>query len=266
MKPRKASIEFSASPALWTPAWPAFSWHQNSAALLFPYLEPFLIKVLKAARERLDPEKHAQLLADIAVFNQQEANHYQTHARQNAVLREQYEGLEPFEAAIRSDFDAFLRERSLVENLAYCEGFECLGPIAAEFYFDRADEILAGADPAASELWRWHLAEEFEHRRVCYEAFHALRGGYVARLRGFFAFLSHFMGHSAGVRRHMQEQDERAGRVDQSEQTRRRSSRLFWQQMRFILPRMIGILMPWYTPARIADLPSVDRYLAAWEG
>jgi predicted metal-dependent hydrolase len=266
MKPRKAAVEFSASPAIWTPAWPGFAQHQNASALLFPYLEPFLIRVMKAARERLDPEKHAELLADIQIFNQQEANHYQTHARQNAVLREQYQGLEPFEDSIRREFDSFLRDRSLKANLAYCEGFESLGPIAAEFFFEHADEILEGADRPVTELWLWHLAEEFEHRRVCYDTYCALYGGHLSRVRGFLSFLRHFMRHSGRVRRYMQQQDERAGRVDRGAQARGRGRKLFWRQMRFVLPRLLGVLMPWYSPARVPDLRSVDRYLAGWEG
>src|SRR5262245_51880970 len=167
MLARRAPIDFESTNPLWTPAHPAFGQALNGGSSVLPYLEPYLIKVMKLARERIAPEQ-SRLLSELAIFNQQEANHYTTHARYNAVLRRHYAGLEPFEEKIRDDFERFLTRRSLRFNLAYSEGFECLGAIQAELLFERADALLAGADPAVTALWRWHLAEEFEHRTVCH--------------------------------------------------------------------------------------------------
>ena len=41
---------------------------------------------------------HAIFLADVDVFNRQEANHYKVHAAYNRFLFEQYPGLEAFDA------------------------------------------------------------------------------------------------------------------------------------------------------------------------
>ena len=133
-----------------------------------PYLEPYLIKVMKAARPRL-AEVAPELLDDLEIFNRQEANHYRVHAAYNRVMREQYPGLEPFEAEIRADFERFVAEKSLEWNLAYCEGFESTGIVQSEFFLQEIDDLLETADPAVAELWRWHLAEEFEHRCVAHD-------------------------------------------------------------------------------------------------
>ena len=78
-----------------------------------------------------------------------------------------------------------LRQRSLAQYAAYCEGFECLGIIQTEFFFfERIPDPLAGADARLVKLWGWHLAEEFEHRTVCFDVHYALGGGYFARRRG----------------------------------------------------------------------------------
>ena len=106
-----------------TPEHPEFGHQLNGGSSLLPYLEPYLIKVMKLARTRI-PKEQSALLEDLDVFIQQEANHFTTHARYNAVMRRRYAGLEPFEAKIRDDFERFLSRRSLRFNLAYSEGFE----------------------------------------------------------------------------------------------------------------------------------------------
>ena len=71
---------------------------------------------------------------------------------------------------------AWLRDRSLAWNLAYCEGFESTGLIQSEFFLQEIDDLLVDADPAVHELWAWHLAEEFEHRNVAHDVLEALCG------------------------------------------------------------------------------------------
>src|SRR5262245_50072792 len=140
MLARSAPIDFERANPLWTPEHPQFGHQLNASSSMLPYLEPYLIKVMKLARERIGPERR-QLLDELAIFNQQEANHYTTHARYNAVLRRHYTGIEAFEAKIRGDFERFLSKRSLKFNLAYSEGFECVGMIQAEWIFEGAEEL-----------------------------------------------------------------------------------------------------------------------------
>jgi predicted metal-dependent hydrolase len=118
MLARSAPIDFEHADPLWTPEHPAFGHQLNASSSMLPYLEPYLIKVMKQVRARI-PQEQAALLRDLDVFIQQEANHYTTHARYNAVLRRRYTGIEPFEAKIRADFERFLSQRSLKFNLAY---------------------------------------------------------------------------------------------------------------------------------------------------
>ena len=139
MKARRPSLDFDHAPARWIPDAPAYAYQLDAASTMLPYLEPYLIRVQKLARKQLDPEQHADLIRDIDLFNQQEANHFRLHAKYNEVLRRHYPGLEAFEAEIKADFDRFLREKSLAWNLAYCEGFECTGLVSAEFFFGPAE-------------------------------------------------------------------------------------------------------------------------------
>ena len=101
MKVRLPEIDFSEADPLWAPRLPGFSHRMNGASLLLPYLEPYLIRVMKLARPELE-RVAPHLLEDVDVFNRQEANHFKVHAAYNARMRELYPGLDAFEDEIRA--------------------------------------------------------------------------------------------------------------------------------------------------------------------
>src|SRR5690606_26785251 len=171
VKARFPKFDFSQIKAHWAPN-AEFAQGFNAASLIPAYVEPYLLKVMKIAQGKIDPGK-TKLLEDLDIFCKQEMQHCKNHLVFNKVLRDQgYEGLKPFEDKIRGDYDRFLKTRSLRFNLAYCEGFESMSASACEAWFEDYDDMLEGADPAAADLWRWHLAEEFEHRTVCSDVYH----------------------------------------------------------------------------------------------
>ena len=263
MKARRPSLDFSHAAARWIPDAPAYAYQLDAGSTMLPYLEPYLIKVQKLAREQLDPSRHADLIRDIDVFNHQEANHYRLHASYNEALHRHYPGLEPFEAEIKADFDRFLREKSLAWNLAYCEGFECTGLISAEFFFGPAEPFLRTADPAGRDLWAWHLAEEFEHRSVCHDVLHALHPGTFHRLRGYFDFLTHLQRYGNRVATYLKSVDRERGTYPAgAEEKDRAFDRV---RGRFMLPRMLRILSPFYDPAPRKMAPSLEAALVAYE-
>jgi len=264
VKPRRPSLDFSGACARWIPSAPGFAHQLNAASSALPYLEPYLIRVLKLAREKLDPAAHAELIRDVDLFNQQEANHFRLHARYNAALRAQYPGLEPFEEQIRRDYEGFLRERSLAWNLAYCEGFECTGLVSAELFFGPAQEFLRDADPAVRDLWSWHLAEEHEHRSVCHDVLRALHPGWLRRLGGYWHFLRHLQAHGNRVARHLHAVDRERGL--HGEASRAADARFRRAARRFTLPRTLAILSPRYDPAPRRPTPAIAQALARYEG
>ncbi|MBW2267661.1 MAG: metal-dependent hydrolase [Deltaproteobacteria bacterium] len=247
MKARLPRIDFSRTDAHWIPTAPELAHQLNGASLVLPYLEPFLIKAMQAARPRV-AEVAPEILRDLDVFNDQEANHTRLHAAYNRVLREQYPGLERFEAEIRADFQRFTAEMPLAWNLAYSEGFESTGVVLSEFFLQEIDDLFETADPAVTELWRWHLAEEFEHRNVAHDVLKALYPGWLQRLRGFRYSGRHLFGFTSRVRAHLLAIDRERGRV-RDDAAQRRAARAFeWRQRRFQLPRVAKIFMPWYSP------------------
>lgn len=263
MKARRPELDFSHAPAHWIPDAPAYAYQLDAASVMLPYLEPYLIKVQKFARERLDPVRDAELCRAVDVFNRQEANHFKLHAEYNAVLRQHYPGLEAFEEEIRADFDGFLRDRSLAWNLAYCEGFECTGLVSAEFFFGPAEPFLRSADPAPRDLWAWHLAEEFEHRSVCHDTLRALHPGWWRRLGGYVAFARHLQRFCDRVAIHMKAIDaQRGARSDRERELDRAFRRV---SLRFTLPRLLKVLSPLYDPAPRASVAALEAALLRYE-
>ncbi|MEM7411366.1 MAG: metal-dependent hydrolase [Myxococcota bacterium] len=248
MRARLPDIDFRDADGFWLPSWPEFTHRMNGASLLLPYLEPYLIRVMKLARSRLESVAPA-LLADVDLFNRQEANHYKVHARYNAELRAQYPGLEPFEAEIKADFQRFLAEEPLEWNLAYSEGFESVGLIMSEFFLQEIPDALEDADPAVRELWAWHLAEEFEHRSVVHDVLAAVAPGWVRRLQGFRFFGQHLYAFTARVCEHMTQIDRERGRLrDDDPRVQASAKRYARRESRFYAVRTAQLLTPWYRP------------------
>lgn len=264
MKARLPHIDFADANPRWLPAHGPIGHLMNGASLLLPYLEPHLIRVMKLARPKL-AERAPHLLEEVDVFNQQEANHYKVHAAYNEVLRSHYPGLEAFEEEIRSDYRDFIANRSIGWNLAYCEGFECMGLVLSEFFLQEIDDWLAVADPAVTELWQWHLAEEFEHRCVAHDVLHALHPGWWHRVQVFSYSQRHLFGFSQRVADHLVAIDrERGVQVEEAATTSREKTNER-RLARFFLPRMARVLLPFYSPhPRPMQEPTKER-LARYE-
>jgi predicted metal-dependent hydrolase len=153
-------------------------------SLTMPYLEPYLIRTMKAAlKEITDP----QLAEDVRHFSMQEGHHYRNHATFNDVVRKQFDDetadkIRAIEAALEADYQRFTKTKSLKFNAAYAEGFEamtCAGALsmAEQDGFAMAETLLPGG-----ELWAWHMAEEIEHRTVAFDVFEHLVGSYPYRI------------------------------------------------------------------------------------
>lgn len=150
----------------------------NGGAIIPPPIERYLIRVMRQAKQELDPVADAALLDDLAVFNRQEGQHLKLHTDYLEMIRlGGYPEIRTYEAAFEADLDGFLAEHDLAWNLAYGEGFESSGPALAAGWLDGPIQALCGdhgSEPM--RLWMWHMAEEFEHRRVVHDVLHRLYG------------------------------------------------------------------------------------------
>lgn len=155
----------------------------NALSMSFPVGEQsFIDSVREAASQLPHTPEHAALHEAVAQFIGQEATHRHVHGLYNDHLETQ--GLvntwEP-RAARRL---AKARERKLDPRhfLGVTAAYEHLTALLSD-YLLRHDTALAQAEPKMQTLWRWHSAEETEHRAVAFDLYQAVGGNHFWRTR-----------------------------------------------------------------------------------
>ena len=203
MQVRFPKWDFSGLRAHWAPH-REFAQIYNAASVVPAYVEPYLLKVMRLAKERVDPA-NAGLHERLDIFIKQEMQHCKLHLAFNKAIRaDGYEGMLALEKDYEADYDRYLKTKSLRFNLAYSEGFEAMSAIAVTNFFEEFDDFFEGADPRAVAIWKWHLAEEYEHREVAHEVYHELYGknrlfAWAYRLYGFYCAITHIRKHTGRI-------------------------------------------------------------------
>jgi predicted metal-dependent hydrolase len=266
MKVRRPSFEFSETPAHWA-ANPEFAQMFNATSLWIPHLERFLNRVMaKAASEMKgdDPETQ-RIKSDVRTFIRQEANHYSLHAAFNTILANNGYDVAEFERYFEAEFEKLFKTRSLGFLCAYCEGFETMGPPSALIWLDEMEDMLEGARPEVVRLWKWHLMEEYEHRTVCHDVFHAVHGGYFMRIYGFFVQLRQLTHFSTIVREYLLERDRARMTKDELRASRKRARAANRRLYGLMIPRLLKVLSPFYTPRNAKEPQMFRSYMAEIE-
>ncbi|HLG87265.1 MAG TPA: metal-dependent hydrolase [Alphaproteobacteria bacterium] len=255
MIPRNPKLSFEDALPHWAPN-AAFAQIVNAGSTSLPAVETYLNKVMARAAQFVDDRTLKQ---DIALFTAQEGNHYRQHRLFNKLLYGTYPGVRALEEQLGRDYDRQLAEKSLAFNVAYCEGFESLGIIHAEFFFEHVDDLLAGSDERLVKLWKWHLAEEFEHRTVCFDVHHALGSGYFVRIRGYLAAMRHLGRYGKNVSDYLLSVDRARMTPDERRHSTGLEKRYRRRFNRFALPKLLSVFSPFYNPrSRRAPRGSVE--------
>lgn len=231
---------------------PEMSYTFLGAWMMLPYLEPYLIRTMRQALPNItDPA----LKADLKLFCAQEGEHFKQHAKANDIIRSLNPGFAPLkalEAELDAELKGFSKEKSLLFNLAYAEGFESMTSAVSSVQlelglYDRTDSPLA-------HLARWHVMEELEHRTVAFDIFHAVGGRYPYRVINQIRAQRHYFGWVNRFKAVMKAADaELFARYDNPESAAVRSAfnKGYYKRA---LPKMLATYMPWYNPRKL-DLP-----------
>ena len=178
-------------PLVWTPMWPELSCAANAISLLMPFVEPYLVRAVRAVRDDIDePEVRRDLDAYVA----QELAHHAQHRRFNQLIVAQCPSLARVERWVARVI-GWLEGRSTRFSLAFAAGGETVAYCAARWVEPRMGTLFIGAMPEPTSLFLWHLAEEVEHKRVAYDIFDAVDGSRARLARGMvaaFVFLATF--------------------------------------------------------------------------
>ena len=270
MQVRYPELDFSNTVPHWC-ASPEQSQVINAGNIIPAYIEPFLIKVMRKAKKELDPVADAQLIADIDTFNKQEAQHMKAHNDMLTIVRNKYPNMKSIEDAYAADYARFLAEKPLEWLLAYCEGFEAFGSNSAEVWLDgRMEGSIEGADPQVVAMFRWHLAEEYEHRTVAHRAFHRVGGSggsvrtYFRRLAGFWNATTHMLKYSNQLEKFLIEADQANMSPEELRASKARHKRAKKVKAAPSFGKLIRILSPRYDPRDTPAPKNLDAVLAVY--
>lgn len=147
----------------------ATAW-MNALSATFPRGEAFFIESVKAFRDGADPK----LTAEIRAFVKQEINHTREHVAFNRMAADAGYDIAAIDRRVE-EMLAELKGRPAVLNLAATMALEHFTAMLGHQLL-KDPSYLEGADGDLGELWKWHSAEEIEHKGVAYDTWmHATR-------------------------------------------------------------------------------------------
>lgn len=252
MQVRKVEFDFEGLSPHWCEN-REFAQLYNAASTQPVGVEPYLCKVMGKVKDAL-PAHHQKLHDDIAIFIKQEVLHCKQHIAFNKMLGQHYPAIKPLEKKYAEDYEVFLKKKSLRFNVAYSEGFESMSAIPATTFFEDFDEYWRQSDPRAEAIWKWHLAEEYEHREVMHNAYKTLYGNgpfaYLYRLYGFVYSTVHILRYVNSVAKVLLEADragmmpeERAASIAREKQIKKIATKQALSHLR-------RIFSPFYDPSK----------------
>ncbi|HEX4340683.1 MAG TPA: metal-dependent hydrolase [Polyangiaceae bacterium] len=149
----------------------------NNLSLFFPPGERFFIQSVKAHAALVKDEN---LLRDIKLFSGQEGIHSREHVAYNRMLEAQGFPAHALEKRVERVLRFSARVLPKSSQLAVTCALEHFTALMAELLL-ADDRLLEGADPSMAALWRWHAAEESEHKAVAFDVYRAVGGSYLLR-------------------------------------------------------------------------------------
>ena len=179
MQPREYSFEdLDAIPKYWNLDNPVLTHFENAFSIMIPPGERFFIDSVRAYEDRVTDDEGRAL---IEAFVRQEGLHGEAHDRFNASYERYGIDIARQEAYAAKVFRCARRWLPAKIQLGITVFSEHLTAVGAHTLLD-APEVEDEIDPQMLSFWRWHAAEELEHKSVAFDLFHRVGGGYATRM------------------------------------------------------------------------------------
>ncbi|MCB0951142.1 MAG: metal-dependent hydrolase [Microthrixaceae bacterium] len=179
MQPREYSFEdLDAIPKYWNLDNPVLTHFENAFSIMIPPGERFFIDSVRAYEDRVTDDEGRAL---IEAFVRQEGLHGEAHDRFNASYERYGIDIARQEAYAAKVFRRARRWLPAKIQLGITVFSEHLTAVGAHTLLD-APEVEDEIDPQMLSFWRWHAAEELEHKSVAFDLFHRVGGGYATRM------------------------------------------------------------------------------------
>lgn len=172
------NLEKEQVPRYWHGGRRAVSLFFNNLSIFFPAGERFFIASVRAHLQHVhDP----QLATAVQAFCKQESLHTREHLRYNELLAAQGYPVAAMEERVIRLLRRVSRRLPVRAQLAVTCALEHFTATLAHLVL-KDPRLLEGAHPSMAALWRWHAAEESEHRAVAFDVYRAAGGRYSERV------------------------------------------------------------------------------------
>lgn len=176
---RDFRFPLSKAPRDWHAKGAGVSAYWDQLSIFFPVGERFFVKSVKHFEDQLTDPK---LKAEVRAFCAQEGMHGREHEAYNERLAAEGIPVAKLERVVKFLLGFCQRFFSPHRQLAVTCALEHFTSLMGEFILARP-ELLEGCDPHMAALWRWHAAEENEHRSVAFDVYQATGGSWFQRCR-----------------------------------------------------------------------------------
>jgi predicted metal-dependent hydrolase len=189
IQPRKVHFDFSDVPLHWIPGHPVASDMIGILHVLLPAGERWFVATLN---EALPLVKDPKLADDMRGFIGQEAIHADIHEQAlHAFMEARGFDLQPMLDQVEYVFAKMLspstsrnarrRHNNLCDRLWFIAALEHYTAVLGDFSLNNAWDDF-GADPTFVDVFRWHGAEEVEHRHVAHDVATYFSDSYADRV------------------------------------------------------------------------------------
>ncbi len=162
----------------------------DNLSVFFPAGERFFVKAVRAHQGAV---KAPELDAEVRAFCGQEGVHAREHESYNAFLKRQGYPIEDMEDWVKEILDGVTSRSSEEMQLAVTCALEHFTALLGAMVL-KNPQLLEGAHPSMVALWRWHAAEENEHKTVAFDVYKAAKGSYVVRAAAMIGATAIFWG------------------------------------------------------------------------
>lgn len=185
--PRAVDFNFDQSSIHWIPNDPFSSHTYNAINLLLPAGEFWFCRIFNKALPLIQDET---LKIDVKAFIKQEAIHARAHIVGQKFMQNHDYDLEKGLKTAETIFGQLLADRPfglsifnykwveshwLIARVGIIAAIEHFTGVIGQWTLDHSSNWHKNnANPEMSDLFRWHLAEEVEHRNVAFDLFHHL--------------------------------------------------------------------------------------------
>lgn len=190
IEPRDFRFPLHTVPRDWHPGGVTVTAYWDQLSIFFPVGEAFFVK---SVRHYLPLLTDPTLKAEVTAFCLQEGHHAREHVAYNERLIKEglpVKGLEKVVSFLLLVATKILSPR---KQLALTCALEHYTSLMGEFILSRP-QVLEGCDPTMQKLWRWHAAEENEHRSVAFDVYRQAGGTWFERSRIMFLVTLFFWG------------------------------------------------------------------------